>query len=188
MIDPVTGMMVVGLAMNAVGSLMGASAKRKEAEFEALMMEENAFNADRAAADAELRGEAEAGDRRIQGSEQIAEMRAAFGASGVDGSVGSAARAQVATRMVSEQDALIIRNNAAREAFGYRGKAMNLRRSARYRREGGEDAELGVLISGGGDTLEGGMRIGTRMSGLSSSDPYGASPGGGRRPGPAGGR
>ena len=70
--------------------------------------------------DALQRGEAQAGRVRLQAGQLEGQQRVAYALSGVDASSGSAASTINSSRLFSELDAAMLRNNAAREALGHK--------------------------------------------------------------------
>lgn len=127
----------IAAGFDMVAGNLAAEEQVREGAYAINTSRENARLARLAAADATTRGEQDAGRERMATSQEIGSMRTAFGASGVDGSVGSPLKAMRDTRVMSEMDALTIKNNAAREAWGYKMQAkqaieegdMALRRS-----------------------------------------------------------
>lgn len=119
----------------------------------------NAGIADLQAADATRRGEQTAFLRGAAGRQTVGSQRAALGAQGLDLAVGSAADVQTNESFLSALDQATIRNNAAREAWGYRVQGDDLRRRGAMARAGadaealGLDSEIGsTLITGAGKT------------------------------------
>lgn len=164
----------IGLGLNALGTITRAGAQRRQAQLDAFYAEQNAQLADEAATDARLRGAMEAGYHRMRGSYEIASARAAFGASGVDGSVGSAVDAMAAMRMTNELEALTLESNAAREARGYSIESWRSREQARVSRQRGEADVFSTLLGGAGDTAEGVVRVGNSYYGAGRTpEPYG---------------
>jgi hypothetical protein len=104
--------------------------------------------------EAKLRGEV----RRMVGT-----ARAAYAGQGVDVNVGTAADVQTDIQVMGELDALTLRNNAAREAWGYKVEAYN------YRAQGGLDRYTGNV--GATSTILGGLSsmYGARSFGGGSS-------------------
>jgi hypothetical protein len=151
---------VAGTATNAAGSILQSGARRREAQTQAFVDTENAAFATQAAADAKARGELDSGYRQMQASAEIGSMRAEAGASGVDGSVGSASDAMAQTRRLAALDSLILRNNASREAWGYEVQAHNYLRSAESARKRGEADLMGTLLGGAGQTLDSTAKLG----------------------------
>jgi hypothetical protein len=81
-------------------------------------------------------------------ADSIARGSVAFGASGVDGSVGTAAEAQGATRMMSELDAKTQENNAFREAWGFQTKAQQIRRQSQLDHQAYIGKQWGTALGG----------------------------------------
>lgn len=104
-----------------------AQAASLRGRFENDVAERNAQIAERQGSDAINRGALAEGRERLDTREQVGGSRAALAAQGVDVSTGSAADVQTNERAIGETDALTIRNNAAREAWGYDVEAANQR-------------------------------------------------------------
>jgi hypothetical protein len=90
----------------------------------------DASMADAQATDAVARGKEQETVFRQGIRRMIGGQRASFGASGVEVGTGSAADVQADTAYWGEIDALTIRTNAAREAWGYQVTAADYRRQA----------------------------------------------------------
>lgn len=84
----------------------------------------NIEQANDAAADAKNRGAIEAGQARTQGSQVAAEQNVAFANSGVRSDVGTALEVQANTAAQAELSAQTQKNNAAREAWGFKKHGM----------------------------------------------------------------
>lgn len=110
---------------------------------------QNARIAEAQAEDALVRGEQDVTRRRIKTEGQIGAQRARLAAQGVDINVGSAAEIQAETAALSELDVVTIRNNAAREAWGYRTQAADYRARGRIARTEGTYDALGTLLTTG---------------------------------------
>lgn len=174
-VDPFSiGAGVFSLVTNLVGGVAKAGAQRRQAQLDAYANEQNAFLADEAATDATIRGAIESGYHRMQGSYEIAQARAEYGASGVDGSTGTPADSLAAHRMVNELEARTIMNNAAREARGYAIESFRFRETAKRNRERGNADFFTTLLMSGADAGEGAVRIGgAAYSPSSTPAPYG---------------
>ncbi len=111
--------------------------QREVAESQAELLDFNADIADQQAQDALVRGQQEE-QRFRQGIDGIiGHQRAAAAASNVDVGFGSPLDVQADAAFLGEQDALTIRTNAAREAWGYEVEAFDTRKRAEItRREG----------------------------------------------------
>ena len=144
MCEPATLLMVGSVA---AGAIKGNAAKGA-ADRNAAIMESNAALADASAADAYQRGATTEGKVRMRGGQMEAAQKADFAASGVDVHSGSVADVVGSTGAISELDAQIAKNNAAREAFGFKTQASNLRQQAGYLRDEGDMQEIESVLGG----------------------------------------
>jgi hypothetical protein len=121
-------------------------AAQRAAESQAALAEFNAAVADLQAKDALARGELDANRFRQRVKVLVGEQRAGIAAGNVDVGYGSAVDVQADTAFQGELDALTVKTNAAREAWGYRVEAEDIRQRARIARQEGEfAAESGRL-------------------------------------------
>jgi hypothetical protein len=112
-------------------------AQRAAAEAQADLADWNANVADLQAADAITRGAEEEARFRQGVKGIIAAQRAGFAASNVDVSFGSSLDVQADAAYLGELDALTIRTNAAREAWGFKVEAEDLRQRGVIARQEG---------------------------------------------------
>jgi hypothetical protein len=144
---------LAGTAMSAVGQIQAG-------KYNAAVADQNARNLDRAALDAENRGDYAAAKQGVATQRILGSQRAAAGAMGIDMSSGSALDILVATAGIGEEEAQTIRNNAAREAWGLRSEAAQQRVQGRLARRqgilGGATTILTGLASAGGSAKAGG--------------------------------
>lgn len=118
-------------ALTAVGQVQQASAQKGQAKYQAAVARNNQIMAERAAKDAEERGRVDELNRRIQTRQLIGRQRASLAANGVEVGSGSAIDIISDSALIGEVDALTIRNNAAREAQGFRYQGANYGSEAR---------------------------------------------------------
>lgn len=151
-------------------------AQRRAAESQANLSEYNAAVADLQAKDALQRGDIEANRFRQRTRVLIGEQRAGYAAGNVDVGYGSAVDVQADAAFLGELDALTVRTNAAREAWGYRVEATDLRKTADIQREEGANFEaagrqrqtaqrwqaIGTIASGSYSLLESRYGFGRR--------------------------
>lgn len=157
--DPITGTFLALSALNTLTGFLGGQAEAKAASrrgrYEQQVYEMNAAVADWQAADAIARGREAEGLQR-QGTRQlIGAQRTSLAAQGIDIESGSAADVQGDSAYLGELDALTIRNNAARAAWGYQVDAVNLRQQGRLARMGSttqasalKNQSYGTLLGG----------------------------------------
>lgn len=135
MCDPVTAIAVSTVA-SIGGAMMQMQAQNQQAEaqqaslnYQRQVAENNAATSEALAKDATERGRAEERRHRQQVQQLLGRQQAVFGATGLQTS-GSALGILGDTAEMGELDALQIRDNAEREAFGFRAQASNDRAQA----------------------------------------------------------
>jgi hypothetical protein len=138
-----------------VSQRRAATGLEREAAYQGSLLEQNATIAEQQAADAIARGAQDVYRHRAGVRHLIGEQRATLGASGVDIGSGSALDVQLDAARLGELDELTIRNNAAREAYGfkveaynYRGQATMTRMAARNQAAGLRNQSWGTLLNG----------------------------------------
>lgn len=146
-----TTIALVGIGMQAYGMVRGARAEKKAgdaaqraANSQAELFDFNASVADQQAADAISRGQDEEGRFRSSVRSMISSQRVGFSGQNVEVDVGSAREVQEDAAYLGELDAMQIRQNATREAWGFKVEAIDLRKRGEIaRREGIMLAEAG---------------------------------------------
>lgn len=149
MCDPVSVSIALGVAGGGA-NVAGGILEGRAAERDALAKKQEA---EMAARDAMARGVQEAGRARTATSQLIGEQRVAYAASGVDPTQGTAAKTQADTRMVGELEALLVENNATREAWGLRRQAAAHGEQAKAYRTRTILGGVGGLLGMGGSAL-----------------------------------
>lgn len=114
---------VIGATTSAVGAVTNAISSRRTAEM-------NAQIADMQAKDAIARGQSAEFNSRLKTSQLKGAQVASMAAHGVALDSGSPLDVLTSTDVMGEQDALTIRNNAVKEAWGYDVQAANFRAKA----------------------------------------------------------
>ena len=151
------GYMVGSLVFQGLTSLFSANkeaeARKKQAQFQSMISNYNAKILDFQAEDAYRRGEEDAQGYLKQGRQMQGTQRAALAAQGVEVDSGSAADIQSETHVMTRMDARKIRNNAAREAFGFKTQAVQSRMEAAYGMQAAESGARGTLLTGGLNAL-----------------------------------
>lgn len=115
MCNPVIAFMAVSAVVSAVGARGQAKADRAAAQ-------QNQAIAEVQASDATMRGEQEAQAINRNARQTVGAQRAAYAARGVDLGVGTPADVMDQTDFFGQADATTARNNAAKEAWGYRAR------------------------------------------------------------------
>jgi len=143
------------IAMIGLGAGVNASAQKQAGKSQQALANYNADINDIKANDALARGQNDELRHRLSTNKLIGSQRAAFAASGVDitGADSTAVNVFADTAALSEIDALTIRSNAAREAWGYRTQAQDDRARGRIAKQTGDNQAIGTLIGAGSTAL-----------------------------------
>ena len=132
-----------------MSSSMQASAIRSQGIWESSQMEQNAKLMDFRAKESERMGEKQAQQRAMQIKKLQGRQRAVAAAQGVEVHSGSALDVQTETAGLGALDIATIRNNAWREAWGYKVEGTNLRSSANMTRIAAKQNARNTLVTGG---------------------------------------
>lgn len=139
-----TALALAGLALGAYGQVkagqqqkVAGEAGAAASESQAQLAEYNAGISDLQAQDAVERGAQEENRYRTQIRAAIGSQRSGQAANNVDVGFGSSVDVQADAAFLGELDALTIRTNAAREAWGYKVQATDFRNRAKVARQTG---------------------------------------------------
>jgi hypothetical protein len=139
-----------GMAAAQLGSsAMQADAQRRQGKFQEAMSRINERRATLEAEDAMVRGEKEAGRYQKQVNQVIGQQRSGYAAQGVVVSSGTAAAIQEETAKMGAEDVQTIRNNAFREAMGFKSQAQQYGMSGRMARRAANFSADQTLLAGG---------------------------------------
>lgn len=145
--------------LSAIGNAYAQSqAIKARAAYQGVIAKINAEMATMNAEDAIRRGEITARDYQKEVDGMIGAQKVAYAAQNVDVNFGSAADIQAETRMFGALDVLTIKNNAWREAWGYKVEALNSTFSGKYAEMEGKYGARQALISGGLQALGSGVQ------------------------------
>lgn len=145
-----------GLAASVLGTAGSAFGQMQQSRYQAQVAKNNAQLAEYQAQDAERRGKIAEEQQRKKTGLILGTQRAALGGQGTALDEGSPLDIQGDTAAAGEMDALTIRSNAAREAWGYRAQASNY--AAQARQAGG----IGSYIGAGASLLGGAATVSDR--------------------------
>lgn len=115
-----TGMMVAGTVTQAMAARQQSKAQQQALNYQSAVSANNAKIAEWQAQDALQRGARSEQQSRLQTAQLRGSQRARLAANGVSLDEGSALNILNDTAYMGEQDALTARDNAAKEAWGYR--------------------------------------------------------------------
>lgn len=138
------------VGLTALGGYQQYQAQGAAADAAEAQSKENAKAAEANARHETMTGLVEEDRRRTLMRQQIASQRVALAANNVDMSMGTPLELLGDTAAIGEQDALMIRANAARSAWGYRVQATDYGNQGRIARASGRNAQTGTILSTAG--------------------------------------
>jgi hypothetical protein len=147
--NPLQLMMAVSSLGTFASAYSQSKAQRAEGDFNASIYESNARLQALQAEDAIIRGDKEAVKAKQAAKRLIGSQRAAMGAQGIDLESGSALDIQQETASLGAEEALNIKNNAWREAWGYRSQEADYKARAKYAKITGRSTAKNTLLTGG---------------------------------------
>ena len=147
---------VASTAIAGYGQYQAGQAAKQAGEYNAAVARNNQIIAERQAEDAIKRGDIAADEQRRKTARIGAAQRVGFGSSGLAIDSGSSLDILGDTAAFGELDALTIKNNAQREAYGYRVQGMNYGAEAGLSLARGQNAATAGAISAG-STVVGGL-------------------------------
>jgi hypothetical protein len=152
---------MVGDLSSGISGMAGASAQARAIEtqgaYQKTMFELNTKFAQLQADDAIRRGDAEVAAHKGQVKKLIGSQRAAMAAQGIEIDSGSAMDVQSDTAMLGELDAMKIKTNAYREAYGYKVEAMNNTMQGELAASAAKNAARNTRVTGGLQAVNGVM-------------------------------
>jgi hypothetical protein len=144
---------IAGLAVTAASTAYSVAAQRKQAGYQVAVENENRKTGLLAAADAIHRGDIAEQTARTRTRLLISQQRAAYAASGVELGSGSPLSTTADTALFGEMDALTIRNNAQREAWGYVAQSDDFKRKSDLLKISARNDTGTTLLTGGSRAL-----------------------------------
>jgi hypothetical protein len=154
-----TGLMFAMMGINAVGGLISsrsqAEGQQLTADAQARALEANARIRGLQAEDAIRRGEKQVVKAQQSAKRLLGSQRAALGAQGIDIESGSALDIQEETAELGATDVMELRNNAWREAWGFKAEAADLRSRADVARLTGRVRSRSTILTGGVNAAKG---------------------------------
>lgn len=136
-----------------IGSQQQAAQEAKALKYQAAVDNNNKIIQERQAADAISRGKNEEMLHRIKIGQLKGQQVNAFAKNGVEVDSGSALDVLSDTAQIGELEALTIRSNAARDAYGYQVNAMNYDASAKNNLAAAKNVKKSATMSGVGTVL-----------------------------------
>ena len=144
---PFPWLLAAGVAMQIFGSSKEAKAQKEAGQYNAKIYRMNASIKRKMAQDSLKRGDTAEAWHRMDVADVKADQRARMLAGGQT-ITGSNSRILDDTAFFGELDALTIRQNAAREAWGHETEAKNYGMQAELAEKGGQSAANATIITG----------------------------------------
>jgi hypothetical protein len=152
------GLSTAGTVASAVGSV-------QQGQFQSQVAKNNALAQQYMVDDALARGRRDEQEHRYKVAAIKGQQRAAFGASGVALDSGSPLEVLGDTAMLGELDALTIRTNAQREAYGHQAAKANYLADSQLSKTKGRYGAAGTLLTGSGRVAESWYKRGSLVGG-----------------------
>ena len=151
------GLQIAGTLMSVAGQIQQGRAAKNAANFQAAVARNNAILAERAAKEAEARGEVAVDKSQLATRQFIARQKVAQAGQGQEINTGSALDLTADSAAGGKLDELTIRANAEREAIGFRTQGMNFAAEAGFQELRAQNASaagrfgaLTTLVTGAG--------------------------------------
>jgi hypothetical protein len=161
---------IAGLVLGVAGGVQQANAQKAAGQAQEEQSKENAKAANAQARNTELSAQVDEDRRRQMTRQQLATQRSVMAANNLDMSTGSALDILGDTAAIGEQDALTIRANAAREAWGLRSQATDYLNQGRVARVSGNNAAKGTYLTTAANAAQQGGNIYASRKGSAPSN------------------
>lgn len=161
--NPSGSMMYASMGLSAISAITNAlsesAATRAQGQYESSIADTNARIASVQSRQALEAGDMQASRQNLKTQSIIGSERAAQGASGIDVASGSSALVRASTGGVGAVDELTIRNNAARQAWGYQTEAIQDTYQGKFAQLTSNAKSFQTLLSGGLQAISGPLSI-----------------------------
>lgn len=151
----------VGAITSSIGAAQSGSANAAMEQYQSQVAANNAKVAQQNAAWSIQAGNVQAANSGMQTKAQIGSQKAAQGASNVDVNTGSAAAVRAGTQEIGQDNALTIRSNAAKQAYGYEAQATSDTAQSQLDVMAGQQAQTAGDIGAASSLLSGASTVGT---------------------------
>lgn len=142
-------------AVSGIGSIMGGMSARQASQYQAAVASRNQQLADMQAQVALETGRSRSQINDLQTGQKVGRAIATAAAQGVDVSTGSPLETVADITRAGAIDSITIRNDAARQAYGFGVSSAGFAGEAEQARRAGSNQEIGGAISGAGSFLGG---------------------------------
>lgn len=148
---PIIGLVGAGVSAGSqiIGAADKAGALREQGVYQKEVADANARMAESNALDATQRGDLQALDISKKADQVVGAQRAGFAGQGVDVNTGTASDVQGETRLLSGLDRITAKNNAWREAYGYKVEAQNATKKGEFVERASRREADNTFLTGG---------------------------------------
>lgn len=161
--NPNGSIMYASMGLSAIGAITNAfsesAATRAQGSYESSIANANAAIAGVQSRQALEAGDIEASRQNLKTQAIVGSERASQGASGIDVNSGSSALVRLGTMNVGTIDELTIRNNAARQAWGYQTEAIQDTYQGKFAQLTAKAKSFQGILSGGLQAISGPLAI-----------------------------
>jgi hypothetical protein len=141
--------------LGAVGTVASLISGKAQASYQRAVSRVNEQFAEMQAQDSLRRGELEARQVGIRGNLIEGEQVASLAGQNVDVDEGTAAELRAETRVGKKEDIITVRNNAFREALGYKMQAFGIASQARLNTAAARAQQTSTILTGGSQFARG---------------------------------
>lgn len=145
---------IIGATGSLATAYTSAEASRAQGEYQKRMYELNQGMAEFQAKDIIRRGDKESAQMAKKVKQTVGAQRAALAAQGVDVDSGSAIEVQEDTQLIGAKDALTIKNNAWREAWGFKVQAIQMGAQGEFAKMAAGNQARNTMLTGGLQSLQ----------------------------------
>lgn len=153
------GATIASGVVSAIGAISQGQQQSQMYAYQAAVSRNNQILTERAAVDAEQRGAIDEANQGRATAEVVARQRTALAANGVDVNSGSAVDLQSGTAAIGQQAANNIRQNAIKEAYGYRTQGVNYANDAALADQASSNARSNGYMNAFGSILGAGSSV-----------------------------
>lgn len=156
MADPATLAIIAAAGIQSFGQISQGQAAANAASYQATIAGNNAKIASQNAAYQGAEGDANAAAKELQTRARVGAITAAQAGNGLDVNKGSAVDVRSSAAELGQLDAMTIRSNAARAAYGYQTQASSDNAQSTLDKYTAKNDVIGGYISGAGTLLSAG--------------------------------
>ena len=159
---------LISAGVSAASSIAGGIAQQQAGEYNAKVAQNNSTIALQNATFAAQEGEQKAGAESMKSRAEVGAIEANQGASGVETGSQSSQDTITSERQKGELNALTVRSNAARQAYGYQTQAQGFQEQAALDKAQGNQALIGGFVKAG-TTILGNSSVSSAWNGYMGS-------------------